>query len=348
MSDKSSSLLDILGSHSSKKKIKPAKVTARHQNVSPSIDAMTSTVSYEGKIGELSEKLASLSEINKMPISQKEVTFTYKLIDPDLIDVSPHNLRSQSLLSRKSVDDIYDLILSNGQQEAGLLRPIEGGRYELIDGSRRLFCVRNIPGRLYLAKIGNVPDEDIDLLSRTANISLPISDYEWGLFYLNRLSDFSSEHQLCIHFANEESVSKDTIRNRIEIARMPSWFVTLYHTPNDIATTRISKLSAVLKDEDMSALVESRAGQLLSEIQEEYEITTSWPKHAVIIDDLLKVCMPNKQAKKGSPPKPVKNKAGEVIFTYQQDGNGHQVYKLSNATMQQQKKLNKFLENLLG
>ncbi len=339
-------VLSFLSRDSSKKtsKVKPA---LRNRSISPSIEAMASTVSYEDQISQLKSKLDSMNEVAIMPISKKKVTYTFALIDPKLIDISDHNLRNQNTLSLNSVDDIYDLILENGQQQPGILRPKEGGRYECIDGSRRLYVVRNISDRLYFAKIGEIPDEDIDLISRSANISLPISDYEWGLHYLTKLPMYGTENKLCIHFAKEDAISKDTVRNRMEIAKLPTWIVDLYHTPNDISTTKVSSLSAVLKDSRKLKLVKGRAEKLKSEINEHYNETGEWPKHPFIITHLMDAVKEIPIAKEIIK-EVIKDKTGKVLFTHKSDSDGTHQYALHSPSETHTKAITKFLKELLG
>ncbi len=103
-----------------------------------------------------------------MPVTQQEVVFELQRIDPSKIDVSPENERIQEFLDEISLRDILPSIRKQGQQFPGTVRPKKDGRFELIEGSRRLKAAV-LAKKPYLALVGDVPDADVRELSVIEN-----------------------------------------------------------------------------------------------------------------------------------------------------------------------------------
>ena len=122
-----------------------------------------------------------------MPASKIYIDCRFQEIDPSLVDVSPENKRQQNLLDDVAVADMLPSFRSAGQTTPALLRPKDDGRFELIDGSRRLYCALRCKVELK-ALVGDIPDADISQLSDVSNESKPLSIYEEAV-YLQSLID---------------------------------------------------------------------------------------------------------------------------------------------------------------
>ena len=78
-------------------------------------------------------------------------------LDPDLIDPSPYQPRSEASLEA-GLQDLVDGIRANGQQVPIAVRP-KGDRYELLYGERRLRAIKTIGGGLQVKAIVQVAGE---------------------------------------------------------------------------------------------------------------------------------------------------------------------------------------------
>ncbi len=170
----------------------------------------------------------------KMPVSGMEVSFELHRIKWDLIDVSEENQRDQSLLDKAALDDIYPSMQKEGQQHPGTVRPRPGGRYELIEGSRRLACCRYLE-RTYLAWVGNVPDSDVRALSRIENKHNQISLYEKSRSYARDIENalYTSWEQL----AAAEGFSSRTATRYKRMAELDKLIVRAFPNPTELTVT---------------------------------------------------------------------------------------------------------------
>jgi len=194
---------------------------------------VSQTKQLREEIEALKENLDSYE--HKMPVTGLAVRFKLQKINPDLIDVSPENERDQALLTLPAVADILPDIEKYQQQEPGFVRPKEGGRFELIAGSRRKFCAQHL-NRDFLAFVGDVPDADVRVMSRTENKQSPISpwekahsiarDIERGLY-----TDWT-------HAAAVEGVTRQALQKYKVLLDVDRDFVSAFPSPSDINTTR--------------------------------------------------------------------------------------------------------------
>ncbi len=168
-----------------------------------------------------------------MPNSQQTIKFKKILIDPELIDVSPENQRVQSLLDTAAVSDIFESILNEGQSEPGFVRPKGKGRYELVSGSRRLFCVKQIPERKYLAFTGDIPDVDVRRLSRLENKQSPISAYERALSYKQDID--AHRFKTWEALGAVEGISTRQLQKYKALAELPVEIVMSFTAPSDLS-----------------------------------------------------------------------------------------------------------------
>lgn len=189
---------------------------------------------------EKSELLNQLDEIKvdskktainlTMPISKEVVTFKLERIDPSLIDVSKENERIQEFLDEVSLQDILPSIAINGQQKPGTVRP-KNGRYELIEGSRRLAAVK-LAGHDYLALVGDVPNEDVRELSVIENKHKDVSYYEKAKAYERQISN--GEHKNWKQLGIAKGISTSHIARYKACAELDEIFVKVLSSPSDM------------------------------------------------------------------------------------------------------------------
>lgn len=349
MADIKESIMNLASGEASRSPRRP-----RHRSnveVNPAVAQVQSTLSTEKTIGDLRDQVNELKEKagvheELMPVSKQLVKFRHAHIDPALIDVSPHNKRIQSLLTPIAVNDILASIKTSGQQRPGVLRPKGEGRYELVDGSRRLFCVQLIGGKDYYAKIGDIPDEDIEALSDIGNQTLVISDYELGLKYLELLPNFRDEKSLTRHLAHAEQVSESTIYRRLRVAKLPSWLVELYPTPNDIQVSEATTLANSCNDPAKEAALRSKAEELTRRKKILYE------ENQVILSpsDILRELKAALKQKKPQPDRTVlKTINGREVATHRHDPKKNlHVYSFKNLDAATLERLHKVIKDMLA
>ncbi|WP_372759009.1 ParB/RepB/Spo0J family partition protein [Litorivivens sp.] len=228
---------DIGDSASEKKPDKPTRTSVRQNKVSPPVAArvITKGEAPGSKSSNLIERLkASADSIEKtMPVTGVKVRLRLQEIDTELVDVSPENERDQDLLDESSVSDILPSFIKNGQQQPGTLRPKGEGRFELIEGSRRLFCAK-LTRRKYLALVGDIPDADVRVLSRTENVHKPPSAFERARAYQRDIESglFKTWEQL----AAAEGITKSTLSRYKALIEVDRAFVKAFPDPNSFSS----------------------------------------------------------------------------------------------------------------
>lgn len=169
-----------------------------------------------------------------MPRSGRKVAFSVQNISTDLIDVSKSNYRIQTFLDEISISDIHPSIRENGQQRPGIVRPTSDGRFELVDGSRRLFSAKLL-SRDFLAMVGDIPNSDIADLSDIENLSKPLSYYEKAMSYREQIGqgDYKSWTQL----SRALNISETQIRRYRSLSELDDLYVRILRSPSDMPLT---------------------------------------------------------------------------------------------------------------
>jgi len=182
-----------------------------------------------------------------MPITRQEVSFELKRIDPSLIDVSPENQRIQEFLDEISLSDILPSIKKQGQQYPGTVRPKEAGRYELIEGSRRLRSAV-LAGIDYLALVGDVPDADVRELSIIENKSQDVSYYEKAKAWERQIKtgEFKNWTQLGAY----HGMSSSNINRYKACAELDQDFIRILPTPSDMPLSYGEVVAKLFKKEE--------------------------------------------------------------------------------------------------
>lgn len=217
------------------------------------------TAQLEEELDTLLEKQGGLTSLRfQMPVTKQTVDFELQHIDPKLIDISPENERIQNLLDEISLQDILPSIKSHGQQTPGTVRPIENGRYELIEGSRRLAAVK-LAGQDYLARVGDVPDADVRELSLIENKKSDVSPYEKAKAYKRQIDngEYSNWSQLAV----SKSISSSHISRYKACAELNELYVKILRTPAEMPLSYGETIKQLInKDEDSLA---EKANELL-------------------------------------------------------------------------------------
>ncbi|MBB3048885.1 ParB family chromosome partitioning protein [Litorivivens lipolytica] len=220
----------------------PAEAKSRRRDQHVGISAATtdspgdrSAAAYgalKAQVKELEGKADSISLT--MPVTKLDVRLQLQKIPTELIDVSPENERDQELLDEAAVADILPSFQKNGQQQPGTVRPTKGGRFELIEGSRRLFCAKTC-GVDYIALVGDIPDADVRVLSRTENVHKPPSAFERARSYQRDIDMglFKTWEQL----AAAEGLNKSTVSRYKALVEIDRQFVKAFPDPNSLSTT---------------------------------------------------------------------------------------------------------------
>ena len=193
-----------------------------------------------------------------MPITKKEVWLEKKYISTDLIDVSPENERDQELLDEISLSDILPSFRIKGQQKPGLLRPKSKGRFELIEGSRRLASAK-ICKVDYLALVGDVPDADVRDLSIIENNHKDVSYYEKAKAYQRQIDN--KEYDNWTQLGAAKGISKSHIGRYSACAKLDKLFVKILPSPSDMTLTYGEDIGKLLK-KDTETIIE-KAQELL-------------------------------------------------------------------------------------
>ena len=193
-----------------------------------------------------------------MPITKQRVVFRLEELSPELIDVSPENERIQSYLDEISLRDILPSIRKHGQQKPGTVRPKADGRFELIEGSRRLAAVR-LSGQRYLALVGEVPDADVRELGVIENKHQDVSPFEKAKAYQRRIE--SGEFENWTQLGAAMGISSSHIARYKSCVELDDMFVRILPSPSDMPLSYGETISQ-LKKKGEKALW-SKASELL-------------------------------------------------------------------------------------
>ena len=193
-----------------------------------------------------------------MPVTKQEVTFELRSVNPELIDVSPENERIQNFLDEISLQDILPSIRKSGQQKPGVLRPKDNGRFELIEGSRRLASVK-LDDQNFLALVGDVPDEDVRELSVIENKHKDVSPYEKAIAYQKQIENGEFENWTQLGAA--KGISSSHISRYKLCVELDEIFIMILPTPSDMPLA-YGEVIAKLKKTSEDALY-TKANELL-------------------------------------------------------------------------------------
>jgi ParB family chromosome partitioning protein len=296
------------------------------------------------KLEESSSSSSGTPIILTMPVTKQEVTFELKRVDPSLIDVSTENERIQEFLDEISLQDILPSIRKHGQQKPGTIRPKPDGRYELIEGSRRLAAVK-IAGSPYLALVGAVPDADVRELGVIENRHQDVSPYEKAKSFERHIN--SGEFENWTQLGAAKGISSSHISRFRACVQLPEIFVRILPSPSDMPLSYGETISSLLKKDADS--LSAKAEELLNLRQEALKTKSELPDAEMIIK-LLKSAVRSKTPKPTAK-KPIiyKSKDGKVCIKHSlQRNNGSNKFELSGVDDEKLEKIKGFILSTLG
>ncbi len=276
-----------------------------------------------------------------MPITQQQVAFELMTIDPSLIDVSEENERIQKYLDAISLNDILPSIRKHGQQKPGMLRARADGRYELIEGSRRLAAVTMLAKEPYLALVGDVPDADVRELSLIENRHRDVSPYEKAKSYARRIAQ--GEYKNWEQLGAAHGISDSHINRYKKAAELDDVFITILPSPSDMTLAYAEDISKLLAKDD-------NKGKLVKEAKNLYELRQRALKEgtdSLDYDSVFRVLKSAIRKKIQNPTKkrPVKyaSKDGQTTLKHAVTNSGHVKFEIGGAS---EEDINRILEQL--
>jgi ParB family chromosome partitioning protein len=177
-----------------------------------------------------------------MPVSKNDVRVKLVNINPADVIVSPKNRRIQALLNEGSVADILPSFLEDGQLLPIVVRQTADGKYELADGSRRLWCA-TFAERDVLAYVGPVPDEDMGKFSDVANLTKKISDYEEAMYFAGLID--KGVHSSWNEIGRFYGIHKRRQTSLKAMSELPAAIVESFTEPQDVTAAYAAELNSL-------------------------------------------------------------------------------------------------------
>ena len=207
-----------------------------------------------------------LNERNRNVLdTQKTVSAKQMLVDPEECVLWERHNRIFDRLNEDNCRDLLDGLIAAGRQtEPALVRPLKKrgeGRFEIIFGARRFWCVKwlrehNYPDFQYLVQVEELTDEEAfrrgDQENRTGK---DISPYERGLEFAKALEAYYTSQS---EMADRIRVSESKISRYIALSKVPIEVVNAYAELEHLTIEQGPKIASALK-------VRSKANNLLQE-----------------------------------------------------------------------------------
>ena len=243
-----------------------------------------------------------------MPVTKQEVIFELKHVDPSLIDVSPENERIQGFLDEISLQDILPSIKKHRQQKPGTLRPKQGGRFELIEGSRRLAAVK-LANHQYLALVGDVPDADVRELGIIENKHQDVSPYEKAKAYQRQIEN--GEYENWTQLGAARGISSSHISRYRACVELDELFVRILPSPSDMPLSYGETIAQLKKkgEDDLK----SKAGELLQNRKTAIADKLEVPDAEEVVKLLKSAVRAKSETPKAWKPVIYKSKDGKVL-----------------------------------
>jgi len=317
------------------------KLRAQEENVLYKQQNESLQVELEKNASEKSE--VGQPNIMVMPITKEEVIFKLQRIDPALIDVSPENERIQEFLDEISLQDIIPSLKLHGQQKPGTLRPRPNGRYELIEGSRRLASVKTIEGMDYLALVGNVPDADVRELALIENKHKDVSWFEKAKAFQRQIEN--GEYKTWNQLGAAKGISDSHINRYKACVSLDELFIRILPSPSDMTLTYGEMISKLMKKDSKS---------LLSKAKEILKVRTEALSDAEVLletKDILQLLKSSVRTKKNKPTVNstilYKSEDGTVSLKHGLTNKGGQKFEINGASVEQIEKVLGFISEKL-
>lgn len=262
------------------RKPSPAFRASEGEKIVSSWDRLNAELEEERAARLEAEAKAGLVTI-KMPVTGQLVEFRQEEIDVDLIDVPAANGRFQGLLDELSLSDILPSIRREGQQRPGYLAPKADGRFDSLDGSRRLAACKIAGYEKYIALVGDVPEADREKFSQNENKNSALSYWEQARIYGGMIErgDYKTWNSL----GSALDLSPVDVARYKALYELPELFPALFVTPTDMQKT-FGEVVAALRKKDEKALF-AAAEDLKNQRAEAIEKGEHWKDAA----DILKI-----------------------------------------------------------
>jgi len=117
------------------------------------------------------------------------------------------------------------------QQKPGTLRPKKDGRFELIEGSRRLAAVK-LANQEYLALVGDVPDADVRELGIIENKHKDVSPYEKAKAYQHQIE--CGEYKNWTQLGAAKGISSSQVLRYRACVELDEVFIRILPSPSDM------------------------------------------------------------------------------------------------------------------
>ncbi|GAA4091683.1 ParB/RepB/Spo0J family partition protein [Zhongshania borealis] len=218
----------------------------------------------------------------KMPVTGQLVEFKQIEVDVDLIDIPDANGRRQSLLDELSLSDILPSIRKEGQQRPGYLTVKEDGRFDSLDGSRRLASCKIAGITKYKALVGDVPVADRAKFSENENKNTALSHWEQAQIYGSMVErgDYTTWYQLGAAL----NINENDVKRYKALYELPELFASLFTTPTNMQKT-FGQVIAQLMKKNSEKLIPA-AKQLKEERAKVIKNSGSWKDAADIVSVL--------------------------------------------------------------
>lgn len=213
----------------------------------------------------------------------------------------PLNPRIKEALTLDSVQELYSEILKNGVTTEGVaVKDKETGNYLLLDSSRRRFCAINANKDLPLWVLDSVTTAQALFLINSSQSFKKWSWREVGLGYIKaaEVEGVSAGDYEAI--ANIISVSKETVRKKIQAAMVHQALISTFPDSEGIPSSFYAKLSKIEKAlSKRSTSVIDFTKKSLNDLKLDAEIDIS-DKQAAILNH-FETCVAKAPKKKNSP-----------------------------------------------
>ena len=277
-----------------------------------------------------------------MPVTKQEVEFNLRRIDPALIDVSPENERIQMFLDEISLQDILPSIKKHGQQKPGTVRPIAGGRFELIEGSRRLASVK-LAQHDYLALVGEVPDADVRELGIIENRHQDVSPYEKAKAYQKQI--IKGEFENWTQLGAAKGISSSHIARYRACAELDELFVRILPSPSDMPLSYGETISQLVKKSE--GALRLKATELLTLRKAALRDKSELPDAEELIKSLKSAVRMKVETPKTWRPVVYQTKGGSQSIKHSLSSKGTTKFELAGLTEVQLEKALTFLRQLI-
>ncbi len=209
----------------------------------------------------------SQAQIIELAVAGEEVvTFELRRIPANEVSESTvvftENAREQSFLTEHALSDILATLRDRGQQYPAVGRIVEGGKIEVLDGSRRrMSCI--LAQREFLIYVGEgINTKHAKFLSDVANAHKPLSLYERGKEMYSMLSrgDVADQKEL----AKVCQCSEALVSGALKAATLPLELLQAYPSVSEIGrptVVKLHKLYNMLSEPQKQILIEQCVGE---------------------------------------------------------------------------------------